>query len=155
MSRAVADISSFLVNLEINEVLLYLLLFTSALILIFIILKIKTDLYQRSRAYHLDASLNQIRGLLEKVSKDNKTLKSTFLSAINILQDILKTQGMTREDLTAVQRSLLDIASVQEGGGKISDAIELAKSGESPEKIVDETGLPLETAKAISIFHNR
>jgi len=155
MSRLVADVSSFLVNLETNEVLVYLLLFLSALFLIFIILKVKVDLYQKSRAYHLDASLNQIKGLLEQVSKDNKTLKSTFLSAITILQDILKNQQLSREDLTAVQRSLLDIASVQEGGGKISDAIELAKSGESSEKIVEQTGLPLETAKAISLFHTR
>lgn len=155
MSRLIADVSSFLVNLETNEVLVYLLLFLLALSLIFIILKVKADLYQKSRAYHLDASLSQIRGLIEQVSKDNKTLKSTFLSAITILQDILKNQKLSREDLTAVQRSLLDIASVQEGGGKISDAIELAKSGESSEKIVEQTGLPLETAKAISLFHTR
>jgi len=155
MSRLVADVSTFLVNLETNEVLVYLMLFVSALFLIFIILKVKSDLYQKSRAYHLDASLKQIRGLLEQVSKDNKTLKSTFLSAITILQDILKNQRLSREDLTAVQRSLLDIASVQEGGGKISDAIELAKSGETPEKISEDTGLPLETAKAISLFHTR
>jgi len=146
---------SYLSGLDIGFIIFCLMIFILFLLIILIILRIRSHLFEKSRAFNIDSMLSKNSDLLEEIQKDTRNIKSTFLTATGILQDLAKGQRSLGDDLTVVQRTLLDVASVQEGGSRINEAIEMAKSGISPEKIADQTGLPLETAKAISLFHAR
>lgn len=156
MSSIVRDISIFFADLNSVISLSYIFILLTVFVLItFVIFLIRSQKAEKSRARQLDDVLFRLKNAVEDTQKDSKALRTAFLSTTSLLEELVTSNKAISDDMIAIQRTILDVASVQEGGGKITDAIDLAKSGFEDEKIAKQTGLPLETVKAISLFHTR